>query len=428
MSDIHGRFRLTALATVLATVASMACAQSTVPDGTSVGTTQLCGIQQLMAYSLEGGRAGFQAVNPSTNALGAFQMTPIALRDMGVIDAGGHYLPNQFGITSQSDFLNSPDKQIALDNAYNTKNLGYLQRAMGGNVPATSPTGVPLNQAAQIYCAESLGAGGCATYLRTGQISQQVLDANPPYRNGGYASRLGTASAAQDGQCGANDGGPAGVPHGIVAAVEGLYCNPEVAQMLVQSGTAYVNQQMAIATNPNTGFTMLGGASIADFAGLGSGSSSLGASNGFRGLSCLDNLLNGGLNIIFEPPNLSAILSQLAGALCTKASSLMAQLVQPLQSGIGQTANLGGFMPGLGLGSLLGGVNVQQSSTPGISFGIANGSADTSWYSTGSVGSFAGLPSGGGNVSLLNGLFGDTTAAGNGAVGQNAIGRGIFGN
>lgn len=436
-------------ATSYCTLAMVGFVSAALADGVTI--PQLSGIQQLLAYKYEGGSAGFTAVNASTHALGAFQMTPVALRDMGVIDRNGNYIvPNKYGFTGDQQLLASPAAQVALDNDYNAKNMGYLQGAMAkyGGVPATSAGGTPMTPAAQIYCAEALGPGGCAQYLHDGTIPQNVLDANKSYANGGFEKRMGVASATQDGSSIDATGRVTspGNPGGIVAQVEAMYCNPDVKTMMVRSSEAYVNSVTALATNKGTGFSTLGGGSVLDFAGLGSsgGPGAFGSGNSFRGLSCLDNLLNGGMNVIFEPPNLSSILGMLEQAICTKASSLMAEVTQPIEQSLlgstGAMSSMGGFFPGLGLGSMLGGVNVAPGgsgvnvgvgsggNSTGFSLGsISNGYADTSWYGKGSVGTFAGLPVGNGNVTLLNGLFGDTQAS-NGTAPQGALGNGIFGN
>ncbi|MBL6080977.1 hypothetical protein JMJ56_23465 [Belnapia sp. T18] len=120
---------------------------------------------------------GLGARNPGSGALGRYQITPQALRDLGWQDAGGQWtmLAARHGVRSEADFLTSAPAQEAAIEAYLRRaeqqldRNGSLARA-GGSVTGLDGQAVPLTEAGLVAAAHRRGAGSVARYLahRTG--------------------------------------------------------------------------------------------------------------------------------------------------------------------------------------------------------------------------------------------------------------------
>ncbi len=106
-----------------------------------------------------------------------------------------------------------------------------------------------------------------------------------------------------------------------------------------------------IATDKELGFSMLGGQGI---------SSGQRSQSGYFGSSCLDSMMSGTRDMLFKPPGLSSLLSQLGsmfgggggggGGGCGNAPSIMNQIAGSFPSGSFGAGN-GGFFPYIGNGS-----------------------------------------------------------------------------
>ena len=124
----------------------------------------------------------------------------------------------------------------------------------------------------------------------------------------------------------------------------------------------------------------------------------------FSNMSCLDKLLSGGLDIIFQPPNLSAIISAIENAVCAKAQDLVNQAKAPIVAAIssatssvsGSGSALGDIIPGVNIGSLTGGLSITQTGSNSITTNLGSvfGSSSTATYTIN-------------RASLANGLFGN---------------------
>lgn len=79
---------------------------------------------------------------------------------------------------------------------------------------------------------------------------------------------------------------------------------------------------------------------------------------GFRTLSCLDRLLGSGVNVIFAPPDLGAILSAIESRVCGIAQQHVNRAIQPLSRSLQAGVDLDGMLPGIGLGRLTAGIAV----------------------------------------------------------------------
>ena len=115
---------------------------------------------------------GLGARNAGSGALGRYQITPQALRDLGWQDAGGRWtaLAARHGVRSEADFLTSAPAQEAAMAAYLRRaeqqldRNGSLARA-GGSVTGLDGQAVPLTEAGLVAAAHRRGAGSVARYL-----------------------------------------------------------------------------------------------------------------------------------------------------------------------------------------------------------------------------------------------------------------------
>lgn len=367
------------------------------------GASQISLALQMNSYQtalipLEGGGAGFQAQNPNTNALGAFQLTPVALQDIGWQDSSGNWTPaaKAAGVSSTSDFLNNPQAQVAADNAYNQNNLNYLGSTYTQRMGTTDiGSGATLTQGNMAYCAEALGASGCQQYLSTGQVPQQDLAENPQWANGGFQQNM-----AQMGNTSLGDTSNVNVStistvnsDGTVTStttVNGVFCDPAILQAALQGGQNMANNWTTLAESPGTGYSMLGGQSVLQAAGLLSPSSPgyvaqnpafanslapgqslpFGGAN-FAMASCLNSLMGSGLNLIFSPMGLQEILNAILAAACGMAMELFTTVTEPINQTVYNSFSLNGILPPqMNMGSVVSGGGMFLS--PGAASGTGN--------------------------------------------------------
>ncbi len=115
---------------------------------------------------------GYGARNAASGALGRYQLTPQALRDLGWRDAGGGWtaLAARHGVSSDAEFLSGPAAQEAVMGAYlrraeaQLNSNGSLARS-GGTVTGLDGASVPLTEAGLVAAAHRRGAGSVARYL-----------------------------------------------------------------------------------------------------------------------------------------------------------------------------------------------------------------------------------------------------------------------
>jgi hypothetical protein len=120
---------------------------------------------------------GLAARNPTSGALGRYQMTPQALLDLGWQDASGSWtaLAARHGVHSTAEFLAAPAAQEGAMAAYLRRAEEQLDRngslaRSGGAVPGLDGQAVPLTEAGLVAAAHRRGAASVARYLahRTG--------------------------------------------------------------------------------------------------------------------------------------------------------------------------------------------------------------------------------------------------------------------
>jgi len=122
--------------------------------------------------SAEHPRDGYALRNASSGALGRYQFLPIALRDIGWIDAAGAWTEAaaRHGATDEASFLDSPPAQEAAMSTYLARQEAILDR--GGTLGATGATirgldgqEITLTEGALVAAAHRRGAGTLARYL-----------------------------------------------------------------------------------------------------------------------------------------------------------------------------------------------------------------------------------------------------------------------
>lgn len=113
-------------------------------------------------------------------------------------------------------------------------------------------------------------------------------------------------------------------------------CDPSVASALASGGKKHVDNIVTAASSQQYGFSKVG-----DLTGTS------GTGSGFAALGCLDKLFqNAGSDIMFKPPSLGSLTTQLQNWVCGQAESVQDQVAGAFGSGeIFQTAGIGGFFP-----------------------------------------------------------------------------------
>ena len=404
----------------------LALSGSAMADTTN--TTQVMSSYQTAIIPLEGGAQGFQAQSPNGNNLGAFQLGQAALQDAGYKNADGSWTATAQaqGVNSNTDFLNNPQAQIAADNAYNAKNTSYMGSSYLGTTDPYS--GTTLDSGSLAYCSESLGAGGCKSYLATGVIPAVDLSQNPQWRNGGWQANLKTMSSTSTTDSGSVDVATTTNSSGTSSStsVSGVFCDPAIAAMVQNQAATMIQSWTTLASRPETGYTLVGGQSVLEAAGLLTqgqpgyvGSSGLFGSAGgsYAQASCLSRLTNSGLNIVFAPPSIGNILSTLVQAACNEANALFSQVTAPISQSVYQAFSMNGLVPGLNLGSIGGTANISVGSggsglinVNGGATGSESYTPSTGWYATG-TGSGSSMP-----ANSYGNLFGSSSTSSTGIV------------
>jgi hypothetical protein len=133
----------------------------------------------------------------------------------------------------------------------------------------------------------------------------------------------------------------------------GGYCDQGIDKAQNANAQRYVNAMQSIATSGDYGFSQNGGKPVQSGSPSGSGYFSGG---------CLEQLMQGSRDLLFRPPGLSGLLSQLGGmfggggggagggaAGCAAAPSVMSQVTKSMPQSIFSGGN-GGFLPAAAFG------------------------------------------------------------------------------
>ncbi|AOG03301.1 hypothetical protein [Bosea sp. RAC05] len=134
-------------------------------------------------------------------------------------------------------------------------------------------------------------------------------------------------------------------------------CDQSIASAQVASAQQFVNNMVTIATSGDLGFSQNGGQAV---------SSGQRSQSGYFGSSCLDSLMQGKSDLLFRPPQLGQLISQLSsmfggggsgsggsgssGGGCGNAPSILSQVAQSMPSAIFSMTGNGGFLPHLAFG------------------------------------------------------------------------------
>jgi hypothetical protein len=122
--------------------------------------------------SAEHARDGYGLRNPASGALGRYQFLPIALRDIGWMDAAGAWTDTaaRHGVTDEASFLDTPVAQEAAMSAYLARQETILDRGgtlgvVGATIRGLDGQPITLSEGALVAAAHRRGAGTLARYL-----------------------------------------------------------------------------------------------------------------------------------------------------------------------------------------------------------------------------------------------------------------------
>lgn len=115
---------------------------------------------------------GYGLRNPSSGALGRYQFIPMALRDIGWMDAEGGWTATatRHGVSDEAGFLASPAAQEAALSDYLARQETILDRggtlgSAGTTITALDGSTVTLSAGAMVAAAHRRGAGMLARYI-----------------------------------------------------------------------------------------------------------------------------------------------------------------------------------------------------------------------------------------------------------------------
>lgn len=128
-----------------------------------------------------GGGGHCHAVNPNSTAIGCHQMTSAALQDIGWKDRSGSWLPNPYGIGSNTEFASSIAAQNAALDSYTALNWSRLSLGTKALI-GTEHSGVRITEGGLLSAAHFLGPAGLDGFVACGMrpdcISDSAADAN----------------------------------------------------------------------------------------------------------------------------------------------------------------------------------------------------------------------------------------------------------
>jgi hypothetical protein len=122
--------------------------------------------------SAEHPRDGYGLRNATSGALGRYQFLPLALRDIGWMDAAGGWTEAaaRHGVTDEAGFLANPPAQEAAMSAYLARQEAILDRggtlgSVGSTIRGLDGREITLSEGALVAAAHRRGAGTLARYL-----------------------------------------------------------------------------------------------------------------------------------------------------------------------------------------------------------------------------------------------------------------------
>ncbi|BCB22150.1 hypothetical protein [Bosea sp. ANAM02] len=263
------------------------------------------------------------------------------------------------------------------------------------------------------------------TYLRTGQApdpatAQAILNAlgitgidvsgitgvsqsgnnNDPYGTGSNTngSSPGDNSSSMLTQLANVLAGNTNGQFGSAGNASNVACDESIASATVAAAQQHINNMVTIATSGDYGFSQNGGSAV---------SSGQRSQSGYFGSSCLDSLMQGNRDLLFRPPQLSQLLSQLQNMFggggsggssggsgssgnsggsgssggsgnCANAPAILQQVMASMPSSIFSGKGNGGFFPHLGFGG-------GEGTSTMNAFGLTSNVSRASTSSTGGI-------------------------------------------
>lgn len=196
--------------------------------------------------------------------------------------------------------------------------------------------GFKLDESSMIAGAMTVGTSEFDNFLRTGTLNSsntnignvlsQAMSKGAGFNLSTFINSYTPNGGAISTQTAANITSTSGAN-----SVDGT-CESDVAQGLVDQANKHVNDIVSVASSSEYGFSSM--------------AQTTGGTTGFAGLSCLDKLFqNAGADILFKPPSLGNLTSQLQNWSCNAAVPISEQIAGAFGSDAFQTADYGGFMP-----------------------------------------------------------------------------------
>jgi len=192
-----------------------------------------------------------------------------------------------------------------------------------------------LDEASLIAGALSIGSTEFDNFLRTGSLGSITSDIAKLLSNN-MLKAAGTNFSSLIGSFTTGGGSTTGSfsATSVSAAATGGQCDPGVSNDLVNIGKKHVEMMREAALGDEYGFSKIN--SLAGGQGTGTG---------FASLGCLDKLFqNAGSDILFKPPSLGNLMSQLQNWTCPKIPGVTDQVMGGFgQLDIFNTQGMGGF-------------------------------------------------------------------------------------
>lgn len=347
---------------------------------------------------------GWDTCNAS--AMGQYQIMFGNWKSMGYVtedSSGWHNVQftsaaNQYGVYNVDDLRFSSGGAALQDAAAGTLAYGMYNQLSSGTTSyvGQNVNGVTLNEAALLRGAWHLGPGGMNTWASSGFSAAGLAAMDPDgsiLAANGYssyeawnASLMNQMAAMGDVDISELTGGTyvvgGGEYAGGGAALED--CAPEIRQMLADSGRQRVENVVAMAQDQSLGFSTM--------------EQPMGV------MSCIDFAFSGGLDIFFQVPNLSGLMSGLQDYACSQLNQMVGNQINQMTQTLAEVTSLNAEVPGFGPISGLGGVSMAfNQNTTGVN--VYTGDANPNFSGIGSIGGSGGM--GGAGAGSMGGMQGD---------------------
>lgn len=298
------------------------------------------------------------ATNDDSTASGRYQMTQDSLEDAGLWKSNdddvsrddfgdgewtnGEWQENEWGIESREDFMNSPEAQDYAFEQYSKQNWRALEQNGAVDYAGSTVGGMVVDDAALLAGSHLLGAEGMRNFLDSGGFYGDALANHPELRDelmkrielySGMDVSEATGREYEEGAL-ARDMGADGRN---VGELGDYFCDPNIAETLAESAQNTVDATAALASLEGAGFSQ--------------------PPESYGYLSCLEDLLDGGVDVAFDPPTLGDILGMLEDYVCDQADQMYTEMVEaPVNEALGHaTASVEGFAPIPGMGEVISG-------------------------------------------------------------------------